>query len=437
MENHMTAEHLDTLLKQRLKSNRWYCTGLGNNVDEEIEWERDVVQDLLAEYFPSANLPTRIPEEIATPEDFLILVVALFRQGKGMELPLVNEGVCRFLEQHFQCQRTLGGTGARSARALATLGLRVFVNLNILSETVRRLLDLPTLYTIVGSEMIRLRDAADLGEESYAPHFIVQYSEGDELQIGRETICCPQSNRIILPYDEINTIFTLNSSYFHHVSDMGNHVASIVISGFNSMSDEALLLSRLQEVESGLNSIRAQNIPIYLEDAGYHKPAYKQHVLRQLGPMSTIFGMNEDELADIVRLHHHRVDINDLQSVLNGLECVFEQYPVRNIVVHTKDFALYYGHDRRQHDIAAGLVFANALASTRARIGRDGTCDDLHQTLALPESSQGKLFQQQAQKTISNRYLVVSPARCLDQPACTIGLGDTFVAGFQIGFSHP
>ena len=433
MEHQMSAEYIESVFRQRRARNRWFCLGLGNNVDEEIEWDREVLQDLIIEYLSSSEIPEQLPRHIATPGDFLMLVVALFRQGKGAELPLTNETMCRFLEKHFHCQRTLGGTGARAARALATLGFRVFVHLNILSNTVRDLLDLPTLYTVIGPEMVKLTDTNNLGENSYAPHFIVQFSGGDELQIGQETIRCPQSNRIILPYDEINTTLILNSSYFNHIVNMRKEVASVVVSGFNAMIDEELLLIRLQEVADALQPIKSQKIPIYLEDGGYHKPAYKQHVLRQLGPIVDVFGMNEDELTDISGLHHKTVDITDLFSILNGLECLFEQYDLRNVILHTKDFALYYGQDRN-HEIAVGLSFANALAATRARIGRDGTFDEIHNTLALPESPQGKIFQQQAQKTILNRYLIVSPARYIPQPSCTIGLGDTFVAGFQICF---
>lgn len=429
----MSAEYIETVLRQRLARNRWFCLGLGNNVDEEIAWDQEVLQDLIIEYLCSFEIPAQLPEHIASPQDFLTLVVALFRRGKGAELPLTNETMCRFLEKHFHCQRTLGGTGARAARALATLGFRVFVHLNILSDTVRNLLDVPVLYTVIGQEMVRLADVNNLGEDHYAPHFIVQFSEGDELQIGRKTIRCPQSNRIILPYDEINTTLNLNSSYFNHIVNMGKEVASVVVSGFNAMIDEELLLIRLQEVAEVLKPIRSQKIPIYLEDGGYHRPTYKQHVLRQLGPIVDVFGMNEDELIDTVGSHHKTVDFTDLHSILNGLECLFEQYNLRNVILHTKDFALYYGQDRYD-ETETGLALANALAGTRARIGRDGTFNEIHTTLTLPESPQGRSFQQQAQNTILNRYLVISPARYISQPSCTVGLGDTFVAGFQVCF---
>jgi len=214
---------------------------------------------------------------------------------------------------------------------------------------------------------------------------------------------------------------------------MRSEVTSIVISGFNAMVDEGLLLTRLQRVAQALKPIQSSKIPIYLEDGGYHKPAYKQHVLRHLGPVVDVFGMNEDELVDTVGSHQKTVDLTDLHSILNGLECVFEQYKLRNVIVHTKDFALYYGQDR-YNEIEAGLALANALAGTRARMSRDGTLNEIRTTLALPESPQGRIFQQQAQNTISNRYLVVSPARYIPQPSCTIGLGDTFVAGFQVCF---
>ena len=134
MEHRMSAEYIETVLGQRLDRKHWFCTGLGNNVDEEIKWDQGVLQNLILEYLPSSGISGQLPEYVANPKDFLTLIVAQFRQGRGAELPLTNKAICRFIEKHFQCRRTLGGTGARASRALATLGFRVFVHLNILSD---------------------------------------------------------------------------------------------------------------------------------------------------------------------------------------------------------------------------------------------------------------------------------------------------------------
>lgn len=161
--------------------------------------------------------------------------------------------------------------------------------------------------------------------------------------------------------------------------------------------------------------------------------AYKEHILRHFGSMVDMFGINEDELADILHLNGKTVNIHDLDSILHGLEFMIEKYAFRNIVLHTKEYALYYGSDRHD-DIEPCLFFANLLAATRARIGKDGSKEDLQETLALPDSQQGITLQQHTQNRILKRHLAVSPAKYISKPVCTIGLGDTFVAGFQICF---
>jgi ADP-dependent phosphofructokinase/glucokinase len=207
----------------------------------------------------------------------------------------------------------------------------------------------------------------------------------------------------------------------------------MVISGFNAIIDEDLLLERIRQISQYLSQLRAKTIPIYLEDGGYHIQKYKAHVLRRFGSLVDVFGFNEDELSDILQMNRKSVNMQELHSILEGLEYIAENYNIRNIVLHTKDYALYYGLDKT-FDVETGLFFANLLAATRARIGEDAKQEDLQDTLLMPDSQHGITIQQQAQNLILKRHLVVSSAKYIPKPACTIGLGDTFVAGFQICF---
>ena len=436
LQNHRPQrEWLDYILKERLKQDAWICLGLGNNVDQEIEWDSETFNTLASRYVKesSGQNGTELPESIGTPEEFFTVLVKLFRQGKGGELPIRNEDFCRFLETHFHCRSTLGGTGARAGRALANLGFRVMVHLNIFSETVQQLLDFPKFYTNIDSQVRPLCQVSGLGQGDYAPHFIVQYNLGDELRIGQTTFVCPQSNRLILPYDHINKVLPIDESYFAHILTQHNQISSMVISGFNAIIDEDLLLERIRQLSQYLSQLRAKTIPIYLEDGGYHIQKYKAHVLRRFGSLVDVFGFNEDELSDILQMNRKSVNMQELHSILEGLEYIAENYNIRNIVLHTKDYALYYGLDKT-FDVETGLFFANLLAATRARIGEDAKQEDLQDTLLMPDSQHGITIQQQAQNLILKRHLVVSPAKYIPKPACTIGLGDTFVAGFQICF---
>lgn len=434
MDHRNWMEYLEPLLQERLKRNAWYCLGLGNNVDQEIVWDSNIVDYLFAEYGSNGDSQAEnFSRGIATPAQFLSLLLALFRQGKGGEFPLKNEQICRFLETHFRCETTLGGTGARGGRALAQLGFRVLLHLNILSETVQNLLPSPLIYTTTPTGMSRVCDLTGLGKGNYAPHFIVQYNRGDAIQVERQRIECPQANRIILPFDEINKALPLYDHFFRALLETNDQIASVVISGFNSMTDESLLQQRLTRLKTALLLIHSKHIPIYLEDGGYHVPRYKELIFRALGPLVAVLGINEDEFVDILHLRQKTVNMNDLHSIAQGLEAILAAYDFKSVVLHTKDYALFYG-ERLNEKIEAGLEFANLLAATRARIGKDGNLKDVRDTSWLPDSQQGTTFQQQSQNSVMNRYLVVSPAKYLPNPACTIGLGDTFVAGFQICF---
>ena len=149
-----------------------------------------------------------------------------------------------------------------------------------------------------------------------------------------------------------------------------------------------------------------------------------------------ILGMNGEELVDLCKEHGRTVNDDNLTSVLSGLELVRAIYPVKGIVMHTKDYSMYYGEKVEKANLEKGLTMGNLMSGTKARIGRYGSYQDCEESLLLPLSPVGLKLVQELEKLNINQYTCMVPSRYMEHPVDTIGLGDTFVAGMQIGFLH-
>jgi ADP-dependent phosphofructokinase/glucokinase len=119
---------------------------------------------------------------------------------------------------------------------------------------------------------------------------------------------------------------------------------------------------------------------------------------------------------------------------LEGLEFLCQRYELNGIVLHTKDYAMYYGAAMGDVDVVKGLTMGNLMAGTRARIGKYGSYAECAALLQLPFSPIGLDFAEKLELMEPPRLTRLVPSRYMPHPKCTIGLGDTFVAGFMTSF---
>ena len=145
-------------------------------------------------------------------------------------------------------------------------------------------------------------------------------------------------------------------------------------------------------------------------------------------------GMNEEELVDLAKKKEYELDKNDIESVLSALDYLLELYPVKGIVMHSKDYALYYGAQMEEIDLEMGLTMGNLMSATRARIGHYGTQAECRETLGVNLSPAGLEFAEEISKMKPKHTAILVPSRYMEKPKYTIGLGDTFVAGMQMCF---
>ena len=415
------------------ESSKSMVLGFTSDFDVLIRWDTEVFNGLLERYLEDAP-SAKEGEVIKTRNDFARIVSYYTINGLGGEVEITNDDVCKCLEREFKTVPALGGTCAQGAAALGAMGFPVVAHITDRSEPVCELMDYPGVSTVLGGRLVPIM--ASSSSEPPVRHMILQYSKGDEILIGGVKHVVPVSNRVILDFDKIHKIVPLDPDFMRYQESRAREIASYSISGFNAIVDESICERRMSELRSHLGRIKETHpgCVVYLEGAHYFTAGIKNAVFGGLSKYVDILGMNEEELASLADDLGMEMDKDDPCSVLLCLERVIAKYPVRGIVMHTKDYAMYYGERLDGVDLEKGLTLGNLMSATRARTGAYGSQDDCRETLSVGLSRAGVEFADRLERLQSPRHVRIVPSRYLEKPACTIGLGDTFMAGMQVSF---
>ncbi len=380
--------------------------GFGNNIDYEILWQAERLQELMRRYQVREHELTA-SGAISGERDLLISILGFMRRGAGGERFVASSALIEDFAARFEKKITLGGSPVRAAIAMGKLGYRAALHLVTQSDQVRRLLP-------VGSPYV----CSNPNDSAY-PHLIVQFDKGARLRAGDIDIRARQSNRLIYHCNADNIAMRLNEDF----ADFLAEAQVLLISGFNAMQSKTLLMERLATVSRMLERL-PRGALVFYEDGGYFDPSLRQLLYRRLGRRLDICSMNEDELQAQLK---HTVDLRDVAQLRAALARLSQHLPARIIVLHTRHWALAYGAGAR--DYAAALKAGLTLATSRFRYGDDFTLAqyrDIENRAPLAENAR---FAAALNRAASDLYCV--PVAAVEQSdATTIGLGDAFVGGF-------
>ncbi|MDR1899662.1 MAG: ADP-dependent glucokinase/phosphofructokinase [Treponema sp.] len=425
-------EHVSADMERYRRSGKWMVFGYTSNYDVIIRWDVRVFNRIAAEYL-TGEPSFKEGEVINSVEDFVRVVSFCAIHGLGGEIDIVNSRVCDFIESVFATGSALGGTGAQGAAALGAMGFPLILHITDRSKEVCEKLNYPGLVMVSGDTLIPVME----GARDTAPvrHLIMQYSKDDVLELRGARYTIPLSNRLIMDYDTVHKSFLVDREFLGYLESHADSLVSYSVSGFNAFLDSEVLRRRLEELRIHYGRIKAASrCTLYLEGAHYLNPKIRHLTFGMLAESVDILGMNGEELADLTKDLGQGADGDSLESVLAGLELILETYSVRGVVMHTGDYSLYYGAEPDCGDMEKGLTLGNIMSATRARTGSYGTRSDCEKTLSVPLSPAGVSFARELESVDRKRYACLVPSRYMENPKYTIGLGDTFVAGMQIGF---
>lgn len=382
--------------------------GLGGTVDYEIAWDAAVFDTLAETYrIGVGDLTTTAP--LSDERALVVAILAFATTGAGGERFIASSEIIEQFAARFDTAITLGGTGVRAGLALERLGVPSVQHLVSIDDTVRRLLP-PSLRTVCSAT-----------EDTLDPHLIVQFRPGDRIRLTDADLTVPAANRLIVANDPPNRSMAI-------APELGAEAASasaLLVSGFNTMQDAALLDRRLDDLRAAMAHLPHDAL-VYYEDAGFYDRTLAHHARAALLDRIDVYGMNEDELQEYVG---RPVDLVDASAVAAALGDAHRLIPARALVVHTRYWAIAVGPDAARHRDA--LDSAVLLSATRYRVGDDLRSDDLAVTAREPRHAEGAAVVAAVKGALPGAVGVA--AFDLDVPhPTTIGLGDTFVGGFLL-----
>lgn len=407
--------------------------GYTSDLDVLIKWNTESFNRIVKKYLKSEPSITE-GESIGSVEDFARIITHYALAGLGGEVDISNVEVCNFLEREFETQAALGGTCAQAVAALGSMGFPLIAHITDRCTAVCSFMDYPGVSLVSAGKPVPIAEMAT--DEIPVRHMILQYSKGDRIDIAGQKREIPVSNRMILDYDSIHKRFRVSNDFLDYVEANAKNIVSYSISGFNAYVDQSILNDRLATLRSHYEKVKVKSpgCVIFLEGAHYLNSESKSKVFGTLSGVIDVLSMNEEELVDLSAKLGCRTDKGNLDSILTGLETVCDKYPVKGLVLHTKDYSMYYGGMIEGVDIEKGLTLGNLMSATRARIGVYGSQADCENTLSLGLSPVGLMFAGKLDSLRRDRYACIVPSRYMETPACTIGLGDTFMAGMQLCF---
>ena len=381
--------------------------GFCNNVDYEIEWSAEILEDLVRRHeIRAEELSAAV--RINSERQLVISILSYMQVAEGGERFVADSALIEDFARQFDKKITLGGTSVRAAIAMRKLGYTSALHLITQNDHVRRLIP-PDSPFVCSNE----RDSA-------YPHLIVQYPKGARIRAGDIDILARHPNRLIYHCNADRISLKLNEDFANLIKS----AKTLLISGFNAIQSERVFVDRLRTLGRMIEAL-PKDAAVFLEDGAYFNPGFRQLIFQELGRRIDIFSLNEDELQTNLR---RKVDLRDVAQVCAALADLHSQLPVRTLVAHTQNWALAYGDEANRY--APALKAGATMATTRFRFGDDFSAEDYHHIAQGPPLPQNAAFAD-AMNTAASRMVVCVPVAAVEQSnATTIGLGDAFVGGF-------
>ena len=412
---------------------RRHVFGYTSNYDVVLKWDVNVYNQIL-EKFLKDEPAAKAGDTMDTMEDFARISSYCLIKGIGANFDITSVEICEYLQSHFESEPALGGTCAQGAAALAAMGFPMVAQLTDKCREVCEMMDASDMRVVKGDRLVPIMEGAS--DEPPVYHMILQFSKDDKIVVHGKEYSVPLSNRLILFYDKIHKIVPIDQCFIDYWNEHAEDISSYLASGFDAVIDTAVMEERLQQLCSHFETMRKRNpdFIFYFEGAYYMNPEVKEMIFRRLAPYANIFGTNEEELVAQNEKYGIETDITDIESVISGIEALMERYGVRGVILHTKDYSMYYGEELPGVDIEKGLTIGNLMSGTRARIGKYGTQEECRESLSLGLSPTGLRFHDRLKELKPAKKAVLVPSRYLEHPRYTIGLGDTFVSGVHTCF---
>ena len=383
------------------------CLGFGNNIDYEMVWNSEVIENLINRYvIRDDEISADI--EVNSERDLVTSILSFLKIGSGGERFVSSSDIVEQFAQNFEKKITLGGTSVRAAIAMRKLGYTSALHLVTINDDVRRLIPHDSPYVCSNTK-----------DSSY-PHLIVQFDKDTRVKAGDIDIRTSRANRIIYHNDYDNILMNLSEDF----SNLVTEARIFLISGFNAMQSAELLVDRLETLLRIMEKLPKDAL-VYFEDSCFYNPGLNTLIRSKLADRIHIYSLNEDELQSHLG---RNVDLLNAFQIKEALESLQKIIPVPLIVVHSTYWALAYGEKAMR--VSKALQGGIMMATTRFRFGDDFSVENYQEMEGLPPNAEGVRFARELNKLLGDKICCMPVLRVEETHGTTVGLGDAFVGGF-------
>jgi ADP-dependent phosphofructokinase/glucokinase len=340
-------------------------------------------------------------------------VLARISRGRGGELLTRWPGGPAWISARLGApdRYQLGGTGPQASWALATVGAASVLALADRSPEQLAVID-PRTGVCADGAVVPAGSLVPSGAATKLPHCILEFTAGTACG----TLTVPRSSRIILRFGD--EPIERDEQFLAMTPALVPRAAAGLLSGLNCLPETGVLdrgwLAGLARVwsEAGLGVIH--------HELAEFPSTSRLREAAGLGPATSV-GLS---LSELYMLAGTRADPRLLARE------VAARSGARRVIVHADEWAMSVHRDDPRHTEDV-LLAGNAFAAARARAGQPADvldpADEATYTDDLPSGG-----------PLGDGWRVSSvPAPHLRQPAGTVGLGDTFVAGVLLAESLP
>lgn len=401
----------------------------------------------------ASSPPTPPSGRLASKPDVVTALLWCLRTGNGGEWQLADGVIQTWVEGCFPGTDSLGGTSAIAANHLAGLGYQPVLHAPSQGGRLMALLHPGVRFAESGPSGERGEESVLVSPERHADlqetdpvHVIVQFNRGDRFRVHGVEIVCPHSNRVIFSNDAAASRLPIDPAFQRWIRENSGAIAGGIWCGYNLL-DPAVLSDRLAEIESDVAAASAHGAAArpgaavhHFESSDARDPEVRRVMLGSMLHNRPSVGLNEEEFATLVAMYgiavgsrngiascSDSVSGTDPERVAKALAQLAGRLNSGTLVLHTARWAMGASRLADPEQLAAALAGGCAVADLRAGTAEFATPERLH---AVVGAVRPVADVQPGAIRLRDYTVVWVPALDIGSPICTIGLGDSFVAGF-------
>ncbi len=408
-----------------------------------------------------AGVHGEVPLEIMSSQDFVKGLFCSLSKGAAMQRMIRSEETYQWAMNIFgPGELRLGGTSGNMARSLAPLGIPVTVYADPLTRELAELFgDSPNLKVITKEDhhcVLKTPKEAVREQGIFAIHWILEYGADFEYSLDDVLICPRRANRYIPSWNPRNNQFRMNPEFAHGFMELLDSYSHLLFSGFHILSERYPDGSTCEDVVKPLGDYleqvneRSQELKIHLEFASIASHAVRAAVLKHIVPHVHSLGLNETELPLLLENLGEDEFAQSLRSDASSYDfcqaakLTLERTSLERIHFHNLGYYLCLEKEpwHSSESSRDALLFAAVMAAARAKNGLFQSLDDIAAGKEETVSQRGLeelnlLADQLAQPSIREQGIAICegmtltaiPAKLVENPLFTVGLGDTISSG--------